>query len=1100
MKKIIIALACVLVAVSGSFAKDARQRDTKTIVADALAQLPIAQKADFNTVMNELMGTGAQGVEQLAGMLVPADKGKNNIVEYGLDGVVAYASGHGTEAQIAELAKGLKNAIDKCTDNPNKAYLMTLLQKISRKGDAAFFVKYINDPYLSEWAQNGLILTPDCDAEVLALNGKVPNAVFARLVGAKKIAAAEPVLLGWLPAEGNVAASINKALADLGTVAALQALAKEAKAEDYAWNPETDATASYTKLLNRLALNPADKKVVVKEAKNLLKKTSKSNVRDAAAEALFAADGKAALPYLVKGMSDSDRKYRVALLRYCEPWADADVYAALSKILSSKKENPAKVDITNWYGTNKVASQLDAIIPNMNSKCKALADASIAAAAKIGGEKALVAIVGQLDGANAEVAQKALLSFNGSINDAVVAAIADNASPATQVKALQLASARRIKAAAPTVFALLNSDNAEVAAAANAALGGVVSVNDYSKLCGLLEKAPADKQAQIQNALISASAQLSPAEQYATIKPYFAKTKKPALYYPLLAHAGTSEAIADLSKGYATPATKNAALAALLQVNNPEMIEVLYNIAITEPTANAAALNGYARLVANAPVTNVRKYQLYRRGLCVSKDATASNAMINGLASTGMYQALMVANKNIGKKEVSDACATAIRSIMNKNIDNYGGVPVKEALQNAADVFRADKGNADAGYAVDDIKGMLAKIGVDGYTKLAGDALNYKAVVGAPDAKVTAKVAKAQKAADKVAAAEWEKYCCGVKYLGGEPSTIALQPADLENFEMWFDWKGEAAPGIGVRSLPLNIEGAFTNALNPAGEWNTVYVNVVNDRVNVEVNGVKTVENAIITNCYDNTKPAYEKGSILLIGNGTPVTFRDIYVKQLPSTPRSVLTPEEVAEGFEMLFDGTSMHKWTGNTAGYIPSNGYIYVNSQWGGNLYTVKEYSDFVYRFEFCFDRPGVNNGVGIRTPMGVDAAFHGMEIQILDHDDPMYADLNEYQVHGSVYGVIPAKRAKFELGKWNTEEIRAVGDHITVTVNGEVILDGNIREACQGHAVGDPGEEGNHWMIDHRNHPGLFNKSGHIGFLGHGEGIRFRNVRVKDLSKKK
>ena len=55
------------------------------------------------------------------------------------------------------------------------------------------------------------------------------------------------------------------------------------------------------------------------------------------------------------------------------------------------------------------------------------------------------------------------------------------------------------------------------------------------------------------------------------------------------------------------------------------------------------------------------------------------------------------------------------------------------------------------------------------------------------------------------------------------------------------------------------------------------------------------------------------------------------------------------------------------------------------------------------------GVNNGVGIRTPENVDAAYDGMcELQILDHDAPVYADwLQPYQVHGSIYGIVPAKR---------------------------------------------------------------------------------------------
>lgn len=228
--------------------------------------------------------------------------------------------------------------------------------------------------------------------------------------------------------------------------------------------------------------------------------------------------------------------------------------------------------------------------------------------------------------------------------------------------------------------------------------------------------------------------------------------------------------------------------------------------------------------------------------------------------------------------------------------------------------------------------------------------------------------------------------------------------------------------------------------------------------------------------------------------------IRNLLAKEEPS-PVFVLPEEEQAAGFEVLFDGTDMDKWTGNKEGYTPVNGTIYVSANYGdeGNLYTVKEYRDFVFRFEFCFVRPGVNNGVGIRTPMNVDAAYYGMcESQILDHDDPIYAGLREYQVHGSVYGVIPAKRIKHKpLGEWSTEEIRVEGDHITVTVNGDVIVDGNIREACQGHNVAPDGSETNPYTVDHRNHPGMFNETGHIGFLGHGAGVKFRNVRVLDLT---
>ena len=163
-----------------------------------------------------------------------------------------------------------------------------------------------------------------------------------------------------------------------------------------------------------------------------------------------------------------------------------------------------------------------------------------------------------------------------------------------------------------------------------------------------------------------------------------------------------------------------------------------------------------------------------------------------------------------------------------------------------------------------------------------------------------------------------------------------------------------------------------------------------------------------------------------------------------------------------------------------------MYPKRGGNGNLYTKDEYSDFIYRFEFKLT-PGANNGVGIRAPLNGDAAYNGMEIQILDNDADIYKDLKPYQYHGSVYGIIPAKRGYLKpVGEWNQEEIEAKGNHIKVTLNGTVILDGDIAEATKNGTA------------DHREHPGLFNKSGHIGFLGHGDILYLRNIRVKDLTK--
>jgi len=192
------------------------------------------------------------------------------------------------------------------------------------------------------------------------------------------------------------------------------------------------------------------------------------------------------------------------------------------------------------------------------------------------------------------------------------------------------------------------------------------------------------------------------------------------------------------------------------------------------------------------------------------------------------------------------------------------------------------------------------------------------------------------------------------------------------------------------------------------------------------------------------------------------------------------LCPDEAKEGFVSIFNGKDLDGWQGSTKGYIAEDGKLVCDK--GGNLFTDKEFGDFIFRFEFK-NVPGGNNGVGIRTPVNVNPAFGGMEIQILDDDAAQYKNLQPYQFHGSIYGVVPAKRGHLKpAGEWNTEEIMAKGSQIKITLNGTVIVDADISKIEQ--------------TMDHQAHPGLHNEKGHIGFLGHGARLEFRNLRVKEL----
>lgn len=191
-------------------------------------------------------------------------------------------------------------------------------------------------------------------------------------------------------------------------------------------------------------------------------------------------------------------------------------------------------------------------------------------------------------------------------------------------------------------------------------------------------------------------------------------------------------------------------------------------------------------------------------------------------------------------------------------------------------------------------------------------------------------------------------------------------------------------------------------------------------------------------------------------------------------------------KGFVALFDGKTLDGWqvvNKRGPGYVVEDGVLVCPKEGGGNLFTNHEYDNFILRFEYWLE-PGGNNGVGLRAPLAGDAAYSGMESQILDDDAPQYANLLPGQYHGSIYKVLPAKRgAPKKAGEWNTEEIVCDGRHIKVTVNDKLIVDGNLDD------VTDPA------IL--KEHPGMQRKTGHVGFLGHGSLVKFRNIRIKPLT---
>jgi len=196
------------------------------------------------------------------------------------------------------------------------------------------------------------------------------------------------------------------------------------------------------------------------------------------------------------------------------------------------------------------------------------------------------------------------------------------------------------------------------------------------------------------------------------------------------------------------------------------------------------------------------------------------------------------------------------------------------------------------------------------------------------------------------------------------------------------------------------------------------------------------------------------------------------------------LCQEEANEGFVSLFDGKSLAGWQGDTTGYVVENGVL-VCTEKGRNLFSEKEYSDFILRLEYKLP-PGGNNGVFIRTPMEPGTpAYIGMEIQILDDYAAKWGNLKPEQYNGSIYGAVPAKRGFLKQpGEWNSMEIMAKGHQVRITLNGTLIVDADVSQE------GPKSIHGSELK-------GLLRTQGHVGFTGHGDRVEFRNIRIKELT---
>lgn len=215
----------------------------------------------------------------------------------------------------------------------------------------------------------------------------------------------------------------------------------------------------------------------------------------------------------------------------------------------------------------------------------------------------------------------------------------------------------------------------------------------------------------------------------------------------------------------------------------------------------------------------------------------------------------------------------------------------------------------------------------------------------------------------------------------------------------------------------------------------------------------------------------------------------------------NTLTLRELSDGWQLLFNGKDANGWRGYNmetmpAGWSVTDGCLITSSTSGselsGDIITIDQYEDFELSLEWAIS-PGGNSGIFFHVVEGnYKAAYEtGPEYQLID-DAGYPGKLEEWQQAGANYAMHHADKSRKHLkpvGEFNSSRIRVKDGHVTHWLNGEVVVEYDLWTEEWFKLA-----QGGKW----RDYPayGLARK-GHIGLQDHGSPIRFRNIKIKDLT---
>ena len=1119
--KRIFAIAFAVAVLAGPFFAE----DLKTRVSSILERFPAETATARDGVCAEILKLGPAAVGEVCSRLLAPGGGDDSRARLAANGLAVYVTRPGAENERALFVRALLAILAGNPDKQVAAFLLSQVQVAGKAESVKPVAKYLADETLAGPAAAALVSIGGPEAARAFLKSLDTAPRGARLTVVKslgELGAREAVKKLIALAEGGdegLRGAARFALANIGDPAAGPVLSKVRVAASF--RERAQAPSLYLLFARRL-VETGRTAPGLDAARAVLASYDRPEEGHFASEALaliVSALKDKAMPDLLRAADSPDRGFRVAALELALSIPGSEATARwVEKGAGSGPD--VRADIIDMLGRRGDVSALPFVRESLFSADIRVRLAAIPAAARLGGEAVfsdIVKLVGSAGEEEMPVVGAALLGYRAGRVVPEAVRLLDTTPPPGKAVLIEVLGEKGAREEIDLIFALAGDPEPAVRAAAHGALAKLAGEKDFSRLAAMLEKASdGDDILRLQEA-VAASVRRNPdLERRADALLGLLKDAPPGgkiailRLLPKIGGANALRAVVE-ETGSRDSQVQSVAIYALSQWPDYQAADELLRIVAATKTRKhlLLAVEGYVRLVGRANMPNGKKIGLLQDLLVRPMDDADRRPILFGAAAIREPESLRLLSGYLDNPILGGTAAAALLDLASEQSPQERWLSGHEAY---SILRRVELSLSDPAEKERAAKTILERLRQGGFVPLFdGRGLDrWKGLVADPPgrAKMTpVELAKAQAEADERMRAHWRAIDGALVFDGKGESLCAA--ADHADFELLVDWKIEKGGDSGLylrgspqvqiwdaAANPVGSGGLYNNqkgrslplekADRPVGEWNTFRIFMIGERVTVYLNDRLVVDNTVLENYWERDKPIYPSGQIELQAHGDPLYFRNIFVREIP---RDALVPQlaeaEAADGFAPLFNGRDLEGWTGDTQGYAAEAGKIVIHPELGsGNLYTLKEYADFILRFEFKLT-PAANNGLGVRTPLEGDAAYAGMEIQILEDGSPVYRDLKPYQYHGSIYGVVPARRGVLKpVGEWNAEEVTVRGPRVTVVVNGTTVVDADIDAAAAGGTV------------DGRDHPGLKRESGRIGFLGHGAIVEFRGIRLKEI----